>query len=79
VTDELTVIRPDDVLLASIESVNEPLRVITERGNGSITLPVVGSLRLEGMAVGAARRAVADAVSSRSGDLAVRLWVYREQ
>jgi protein involved in polysaccharide export with SLBB domain len=77
VTDEGSAIQPDDVLMASIESVNEPLRVITERGNGSVTLPLVGSMRLEGMTVGAARDAVSDAVSARSGDLTVRLWVYR--
>jgi protein involved in polysaccharide export with SLBB domain len=67
------------VLLASVESATQPLRVITERGNGSITLPLVGAIRLEGLTVGDAREAVSDAVSARGGDVTVRLWVYRER
>ena len=78
VTDARSVIQLDDVLLASIESASESPRVITERGNGSITLPIVGSMRLEGMTIGAARDAVSNAISARSKDLTARLWVYRE-
>jgi beta-lactamase regulating signal transducer with metallopeptidase domain len=75
VTDERSVIQPDDVFLASIEFAAERLRVITEFGK--VTLPLVGSMHLEGMTVRAARDAVSDAVSARSRDLTVRLWVYR--
>ena len=65
------------MFLASVESNGEPLRVIAERGNGSITLPIVGSMRLEGMTLGAAREAVKRA--NARGDVTVRLWVYRER
>ena len=53
--------------------------MITERGDGSITLPLVGSVHLEGMTVGAAREAVQRAIATRTDDLVVRLWVYRER
>jgi protein involved in polysaccharide export with SLBB domain len=79
VTDERSVIQRDDVFLASVESGSEPLRVITERGSGSITLPLAGSIRLEGMTVGAARDAVKAAIAPRAGNVTVRLWVYRER
>ena len=74
-----SVIRQNDVFMASVESRSEPLRVITERGSGSITLPLVGSMRLAGMTVEDAREAVSDAIAGRSDELTVRLWVYRER
>jgi hypothetical protein len=78
VSDGRALILRNDVLVATVESSNEPLRVITERGNGSITLPRIGSMRLQGMTVAAARESITAALAATNGDLVVRLWVYRE-
>ncbi len=79
VVSERATIRSNDLFLISVESKGEDLTVITERGNGTVTVPRVGSMRLEGLTLGEARKAVQQAVASRSKDQTVRLWVYREK
>jgi protein involved in polysaccharide export with SLBB domain len=53
--------------------------VITERGNGRVTVPHVGSMRIEGLTLDKAREAIQQAVAARSAGTTVRLWVYRER
>ena len=79
VVSERATIRRSDVFLISMESKGEDLTVITERGNGTVTVPRVGSMRVEGLALGKAREAIEQAVAARSAGTTVRLWVYRER
>jgi hypothetical protein len=85
VGDERSVIQPDDVLVASVvlaarvEARTKPLFFIMERGNGSITLPIVGVIRLEGKTVGEARETIREATAGRADDLTVGLRVYRDR
>ena len=79
VVSERATIRRNDLFLISLESKGEDLTVITEHGNGTVTVPRVGSMRLEGLTLGEAREAVQQAVASRTQDQIVRLWVYREK
>jgi protein involved in polysaccharide export with SLBB domain len=72
-------IRGTDLFLISVESKDEDLTVITERGNGRVTVPHVGSMPLEGLTLGKAREAIQRAVAARSAGTTVRLWVYRER
>ena len=76
---DLATIQRSDVFLISVESRNQDLTVITERGNGTVTLPHVGSMRLEGLTVAEARKVIEQAVAARTNDQTVRLWVYREK
>jgi protein involved in polysaccharide export with SLBB domain len=78
VNDRATIQR-SDVFLVSVESRGQDLTVITERGNGSVTLPYVGSMRLAGLTLSQARATVQRAVAARNADTTVRLWIYREK
>jgi beta-lactamase regulating signal transducer with metallopeptidase domain len=79
VTDEQAVIQADDVIVASVERRGERFRVITEHGNGSITLPHAGSLALRGLSIAAARELVRKSPATRDANTTIRLWVYRER
>jgi hypothetical protein len=77
--NERTTIQRDDVFLVSVESRDQALTIITERGNGTVTVPHVGSIRLQGLTLGQAREAIQQAVAARRADVIVRLWVYRDR
>ena len=78
VSDRATIQR-SDVFLISVESRDQDRTVITERGNGTVTLPQVGSIPLTGLTLGQARETIQHAVAARNADTTVRLWVYREK